>query len=353
MKQQCAQCARIATCSRDLGICSQCRRERQSAGGSLGGSRACRAAKIRAGRKGGQNGAGALKARCGCTNGQSKQDVHRPSTWRPLCIDATEFGEMLQTMHTRRELRKPRPWVKVADAPLHARRRCPEEVRAIVRTMRESRFGHPDRFKDYVSKQILNALARAKTPELQAKIAVAVRYKSSPRGLAPSLLSAKGRDFCHTVKVHKNGCSTYLQSGTTNAQLAKGLQETAVELAARRPYKSWEKLEDKIAATVLAKCGKYSLEHFAARQAAADLYKVPGWVSGGGPNKIPGQCTLGPGALDGWKLSERSQKMRHRAYKPCKAPRRTQFRKQTILCEYHKVVKRTRFGWRAQQQYKC
>ena len=48
--------------------------------------------------------------------------------------------------------------------------------------MRDTKFGHPDRYQDRVSRELLTAMRMADSTERAAAISLAARYKSSPAG---------------------------------------------------------------------------------------------------------------------------------------------------------------------------
>jgi len=81
-------------------------------------------------------------------------------------------------------------------------------------------------------------------------VATCVRYKSSPRHLAGKLVGASAARQRRLILEHRNGHCTYMQTGTSRAQLAAGVREAARRLACARPFPSWEALEVAIAKEV-------------------------------------------------------------------------------------------------------
>ena len=120
----------------------------------------------------------------------------------------------------------------------------------------------------------------------------------------------------------------------------------ANSVAKRAPYDNWEQLEDQIAkdaARLVHGGGKQ--EHFAARQVAADLFRVKGFVKGGGPDKVPALSKLGTGARIGFYFNERAKASRaiKKRKNVIKVPKRLPYKRQTVACEYSKLVKRINF----------
>ena len=60
--------------------------------------------------------------------------------------------------------------------------------------------------------------------------------------------------------------------------LATGFQKAAEKIAAEKSFSTWEKCEDSIAETIQQEGGGDTQEVFAARQVAADLCRVQGFI---------------------------------------------------------------------------
>ena len=108
-------------------------------------------------------------------------------------------------------------------------------------------------------------------------ISIAVRYKSSPRGLAKQLVSPAPDEFRRLVKVGKNGVA-YEQTGLTKLQVSRGVLAAAKLVVDKAPHATWEDLEAAIARNMKKTCGGNCLETFSARQSAADCCRLTGFV---------------------------------------------------------------------------
>jgi len=155
--RKCADCGRWGKCSRDLRLCIACGAKRREAGNSLGGQRGSKAAKRRAGETGGAA-CGEAKARRGSANGRWRQDVDKPCTWQPLCMDADQIEHLMTLMHGRRENKAPKPWLRLGDLPSEVVNEHPEDAKRILEVLTQTRVGHPDRYRDYVSREIARSL---------------------------------------------------------------------------------------------------------------------------------------------------------------------------------------------------
>jgi len=71
-----------------------------------------------------------------------------------------------------------------------------------IRVMNKSTFCHPDRFKDAVSKQVLDAMKRSCCQVRAIAVSLAVRYKSSPRDLASKLAKVPANQFKECIYKH-------------------------------------------------------------------------------------------------------------------------------------------------------
>ncbi|CAK0848942.1 unnamed protein product [Prorocentrum cordatum] len=108
--------------------------------------------------------------------------------------------------------------------------------------------------------------------------------------------------------------------------------------AARRLFSDWAALESEIAKQMRRYCRGRGREHFSARQAAADMTQVPGWVSGLGPGSRPATSRAGPGAQAVHYLAEAAVGKRTK-----RTPRFMDYKEQTEKCEYSKLVCRLTF----------
>ena len=153
------------------------------------------------------------KKRFGATNGNCALELDRYVTWKPTPVLFETFLFLLGLMHRRRLAGAQRPWLKVSDIPVSAAIPI-ETAEHVIEVMTESKFGHPDRFQDNVSKEVLSCMRRADTTEEAVAISIAVRYKSSGRGLARQLLSTDKVKFKRLVEKVKNGIA-YEQTGLT------------------------------------------------------------------------------------------------------------------------------------------
>ena len=122
--------------------------------------------------------------------------------------------------------------------------------------------------------------------------------------------------------------------------MPKHALRAARDVASIRHYVSFPRLEDKIAKVVHIYCKGTKLEHFAARQAAADLCKVPGFVGGLADDKRPVSSRVGPGAYVGHFFE---QKACGGTCANSSIPKELPYQEQTEKCEYGKVMKRLNF----------
>ena len=76
---------------------------------------------------------------------------------------------------------------------------------------------------------------RGHSDETAVAISVAVRYKSSPRGLASKLASATPVGFARLVREGKNG-TAYEQTSNSKEALADGVCDVARVVAESAPY---------------------------------------------------------------------------------------------------------------------
>ena len=192
-------------------------------------------------------------------------------------------------------------------------------------------------FHDRVSVEIKDAMDSKRDPVKRAYIAMAVRFRNSPRQMADNL--AKAANPADALLLTKRGNGTYRQTGIGDDQLRKGLGNVAKEVTKCKPYKDWFCLEDKIAEEMNKHCKGNKIEQFAARQAAADLTQTPNWVTGMRSGILPDSSRTGCGAAIGHYFEARAEGENHGKSAPLTLP----FLEQTAKCEYGKLVCRMNF----------
>ena len=192
---------------RGIGASKRRKRRQVRRAGSIGGQGGTGQSKrrkrhhvMRAGLIGGQGGTGHSKQRIGSRNGRSRLDPLDYHTWRPLTVAFPAFQYLLMKLHDCAAMdpdRTLRPYLRVGALPKWLQS---SDLPTAVACMNATRFCNPDRFKDFVSIEILTAFASE--PDLIRKIAIAivVRYKQSPRGLAPALVGKDQNSFVATAK---------------------------------------------------------------------------------------------------------------------------------------------------------
>lgn len=291
-------------------------------------------------RKGGRLGgsaSGACKARTGPQNARFRARRGKFRTWRPSAVTFAMFQVLLARLHKAREQHKSKPFLRLGCLPSWIT--VAPDIDKVMRIMNGTRFGHPDRFKDRVSKEIRSAVVHLGEPSAQAAVCIGVRYRQSPRMLAHCLAAAgRGGSFAAALHKTKRGFRTYRQTGLSDRALCRGTMPAAKACAASRPYPDWASLEDEVARQMRKHCRGHGLEHFSARQAAADLSQLPGWVTGQGPGVRPSESRVGPGAQAGHYLAEAAIGTRH-GQMPATLP----YQEQTEKCEYGKLVCRLNF----------
>ena len=286
------------------------------------------------------------KARLGPANGMCALDLQRHRTWKPIDVPLEVFAELLDSLHQRRLADKSgrrRPYLRWRWLPRGTRAAGHEDLKHTLHLLNTTTFGHPDRYMDRVSKELLRAMGQMSSAMWAVAVSIAVRYKCSPRGLAQKLAAATSADFEKLVREEKNADNTYRQLGSSKGDLAKGVLASARTIAAAAPYRDWEKLEDSVALAVKKHCAATTLEHFCARQVAADLCRRAGFVRNLAAGARPKTSRLGPGAQKGWYFAELAKRKAARNHKLSRAPERVAYRQQTVLCEYSKLVKRFNF----------
>jgi hypothetical protein len=104
---------------------------------------------------------GDYKKRHGVENGMTKVDLQRYQTWKSIHTRFDVFLKLLDILHKRRLARAPKPWLREQDVPKNAG--IPDEEQAtVVDLMCKTKFGHPDRYMDRVSQEILRAMRQDK-----------------------------------------------------------------------------------------------------------------------------------------------------------------------------------------------
>lgn len=141
---------------------------------------------------------------------------------------------------------------------------------------------------------------------------MAVRFKSSPRLLAPKLVHVSAAGFGALVHEYRNGAKTYEQTGYSKNDLAKGVLAAAAVVASKRPFPDWKVLESTVKHASKRHCGGTTLENFLSRQVAADLCRRSGFVGNLAPGRRPKSSKLGPGAKIGWLHAQRALRKKHR-----------------------------------------
>ena len=89
--------------------------------------------------------------------------------------------------------------------------------------------------------------------------------------------AGRGGSFTAAFYKTKRGFRTYRQTGLSDRALCRGTTPAAKARAASCPYPDWTSLEDEVARQMRKHCRGHGLEHFSARQSAADLSQLPGW----------------------------------------------------------------------------
>ena len=115
-------------------------------------------AKRDAGRKGGRAGKGESKARMGIQNGNTSLDQDRHATWRVIDVPFEVFAELLELLHHNRLAKKSKPWLRFERLPKHICEKGYEDLAVVLELLNGTKFGHPDRYMDRVSKEILAAM---------------------------------------------------------------------------------------------------------------------------------------------------------------------------------------------------
>ena len=261
-----------------------------------------------------------------------------------------DVEKLLVKMHANRDAvrkgqRRPGPYLCLLDVPaVMTDKYDNSHLVEVVTTMASTKFCNLDRYKDFISEGMLQAFRMvSKHVETKVFIALLVRFRQCLRGMATALAktinSSVEDGYSHALAVSRRfkRARCYRQTGITETRLHKCVAAAAMRIAGRGYYSSWESLEASIAVAMKTCCQGTKLEHFASRQVAADLCKVPGFV--GGLTKLcrPATSTLGVGAVGGFFHAERAKGV-HRGH--FRFPKRVPHLKQTGLCEYHKLVSR-------------
>jgi len=102
---------------------------------------------------------GQKKARVGRQNGQCKRDPDEFHTWQPIDVGFEALGEMLERLHDGRVRARARPWLRQSHLP-ELVTGAKDKVR-VMHLMNDTTIGHPDRYMDAVSVEVLSAMASA------------------------------------------------------------------------------------------------------------------------------------------------------------------------------------------------
>ena len=112
---------------------------------------------------------GQTKARMGRDNGNCKRDPEDCHTWQPLDVSFEAFGEMLARLHDGRLRGHVRPWLRRAHLPASVS--GARDADRVIQLMNDTTFGHPDRYLDAVSLEILAAMTSASSSEGAEEVA--------------------------------------------------------------------------------------------------------------------------------------------------------------------------------------
>ena len=313
-----------------------------ASGGRSAGNRIVGNPKVASGgRSAGNRIVGNPKRRFDSENGRSKAQPSNFRTWRSLDVTFDMFRTMLALLHRGREQGLPRPWLRKGMLPAHWGRMQSRDLDVAILLMNKTRFCHPDRYEDRVSKEILAAMNDVKHDPVHAvAISLAVRHKQSKRGLADALARTTVDNVGIVAKTVKRARGVYRQTGITDEQLTEGVVSAARKLVKRAPFADFGALELEVGSFMQRECSGAKFEAFAARQTAADLCRMDGMVRNVSEDGRPLTSPLGPGAKAGWFHGERALRG-----KRCKVqfPKRLDYLEQTARCEYSKLVCRVNF----------
>lgn len=143
------------------GFCrAKCYAKIQAKNGRGGGKACTGKEKEDAGREGGRK-SGASKKRFGVHNHRTRLTKSKPSTWKTFGLTFPKFQYLLAKLHHGRENNLPKPYLKKSGLPKWIANGL-ENIDKILETMNGTKFGHPDRFKDFVSKEIVAAMRQEK-----------------------------------------------------------------------------------------------------------------------------------------------------------------------------------------------
>jgi hypothetical protein len=285
-------------------------------------------------------------------NGRCLKSQTNFRTWTPLAIGYDDFERLLVQMHANRVAARRNgrsgPFLSMRDVPADMRSKyAQKDLAEVVSTMASTKFCGLDRYKDFVSIEITKALRKLNGHlEFQVLLSLLVRFRQNPRGMAPAvakkLLSPQGGTGTAAVEVSLKfkRAVCYRQTGITDVDLYCGVAQAARNIAGQVFYSDWEKLEARIACKMKRYCKGTKKESFSARQVAADLCQVPGFVGSLSSAGYPDSSKLGVGAIAGYYLNERARGLRPRQIK---IPKRVRYLRQSGLCEYHKLVSRMNF----------
>ena len=289
---------------------------------------------VAGGKRGGHSGIGDAKRRAHSNNGRFTPQRQDYKTWKSLDLKISDFEFLLRKLHEGRERGQKQPWLRASN--LSTSLSSISNIDDIVRVLCETRFCHPDRYEDYVSKEVRCAMRRSTTKRWRVAIALGVRYSQSPRGLAAALANTSTTaDFMEQLSCFKRA-KAYRQTGIPCASLG-GVLAVSSDICRHSTFRSFDDLEDYIASRMTYHCRGCKDEQFSARQAALDICGMKFLCHGLSSQKRPHFVRMGPGAKAGFYHSCRAE------HQKARAPKKVLLTRQTTLCEYSKLVKRLNF----------
>ena len=288
---------------------------------------------VAGGKRGGLSGTGDTKRRANTRNGRFLPQQQNHKSWKSLQLKISDFELLLRNLHQGRESKRKQPWLRTSS--LTSLSYIPN-INDIVQVMCGTRFGHPDRYEDAVSREITCAMRRCTTKSWRTAIAIAVRYSQSPRGLAAALAKAStAAAFMKQLSCFKRS-KVYRQTGITTANL-RSVFKVSSDICHHATFRCFDDLEGYIASQMTYHCTGCKDEHFSARQAALDICGMKFLCQGLNSRKRPHVVRMGPGSKVGFYHSCKAARMKVRM------PKKISLTRQTALCEYSKLVKRLNF----------
>ena len=286
------------------------------------------------GKRGGLSGTGDAKRRANTKNGRFLPQQQNYKSWKSLQLKISDFEVLLRILHEGRESKRKQPWLRASS--LTSLSSIPNNIDDIVQVMCGTRFGHPDRYEDAVSREICCAMRRSTAKSWRIAIAIGVRYSQSPRGLAAALAkTSTAAAFMKQLSCFKRS-KVYRQTGIPTANL-RSLFLVSSEICRHATFRCFDDLEDYIASRMTYHCKGCKDEHFSARQAALDICGMKSLCQGLNAKRRPRLVRMGPGAKVGFYHSCKTER------KKVRMPKKISLARQTALCEYSKLVKRINF----------